>query len=356
MDKGDIIVYQDFVFRIETIHRNPHENTLALMPNRERPYSGDIVIPMTVSYKNKDFIVTEITEGAFKNCKNLTSVYIPATIAEIYDFENPFLGCENLKKIIVSKHNRLFTGGKSLHYFGCERGVGEWKLLTLLPSNKRRRYIGGVGSIAFHAADKNVKYLTIGSDCLYCQDDGYFENYNALRHLCIGEYVEHIGACCFAGCNSLRKVVFEQRGSRKIRFDYSCFCGCDSLESIKLPKGTEFGLGGNWTFADCRSLKEIILEEGIKSIGMGTFGYCTSLTTVNFPDSIEEIGISAFEGCTSLESIHFGKGIKRIKSRAFSGCKSLKTLSLPHNDIEIADDAFDDHVVISYGKDTATRH
>lgn len=357
MDKGDIIVHQDFVFRIETIHQNLHENTLVLMPNRDKPYSGDIVIPMTISYKNRDFMVSAIAEGTFKNCRNLTSVYIPATVAEIYDFENPFLGCENLKKIIVSKHNRLFkSGGKSLCYYDCELGYGEWRLLTLLPNNKRRRYIGHVGNIAFNAVDKNIKYLTIGSNCLHCWDDGYFEGCNSLRHLCIGESVERVGVCCFAGCKSLRRVVFEPRGGRKIRFDYSCFNGCESLESIKLPKGTEFECNGNWAFADCTSLKEIILEDGIKNIGMGTFYECTSLTTIDFPDSIEEIGISAFENCTSLKSLHFGKGIKRIKSKAFSGCKSLKTVYLPHNDIEIADDAFDDHILIGYGKDIATRH
>lgn len=51
-----------------------------------------------------------------------------------------------------------------------------------------------------------------------------------------------------------------------------------------------------------------------------------------------------------------GKGIKHIKSKAFSGCKSLKTVYLPHNDIEIADDAFDDHILIGYGRDIATRY
>ena len=57
-------------------------------PNR---YSGDIVIPESVRYNDIDYSVTSIGQGAFYNCKGLTSITIPNSIISIGD--NAFSGC-----------------------------------------------------------------------------------------------------------------------------------------------------------------------------------------------------------------------------------------------------------------------
>ena len=46
-------------------------------------YSGDVVIPELVSYKGRDYTVTEIIPFAFYSCRNLTSVVIPNTVTTI---------------------------------------------------------------------------------------------------------------------------------------------------------------------------------------------------------------------------------------------------------------------------------
>ena len=49
----------------------------------DNKYSGDVKIPMTVQYKNRDLNVISICTGAFKDCISLTSVDIPNSVTEI---------------------------------------------------------------------------------------------------------------------------------------------------------------------------------------------------------------------------------------------------------------------------------
>ena len=46
-------------------------------------YSGDIVIPQSVTYKGKTYEVTSIASDAFYNCYKLTSVIIPNSVNSI---------------------------------------------------------------------------------------------------------------------------------------------------------------------------------------------------------------------------------------------------------------------------------
>ena len=59
------------------------------------PENGKVVIPST--YHGKP--VTSISEGAFTDCKNLTSITIPNSVTSIGDYA--FLGCSSLTSIII---------------------------------------------------------------------------------------------------------------------------------------------------------------------------------------------------------------------------------------------------------------
>lgn len=53
-------------------------------------------------------------------------------------------------------------------------------------------------------------------------------------------------------------------------------------------------------------IKEVIVEDGVKSVGNWAFGKCTALISVTFPDSLTSIGNCAFYGCRNLDSISCG--------------------------------------------------
>ena len=65
----------------------------------DKEVGGAFAIPETVTYHNKTFTVTEISESAFENNKYLTEVTIPSSITNIGD--KAFKGCSNLKSITV---------------------------------------------------------------------------------------------------------------------------------------------------------------------------------------------------------------------------------------------------------------
>ncbi len=51
------------------------------------------------------------------------------------------------------------------------------------------------------------------------------------------------------------------------------------------------------------SIKTVIIEDGVTSIGYGAFNGCSSLTNVEIPDSITSINLLAFLACDKLERI-----------------------------------------------------
>ncbi len=65
----------------------------------EHKYSGDIAIPETVTYKNRELSVTSIGEGAFSNCDGLTSVDIPDGVTSIGEYA--FQGCTGLTSVKI---------------------------------------------------------------------------------------------------------------------------------------------------------------------------------------------------------------------------------------------------------------
>ena len=52
------------------------------------------------------------------------------------------------------------------------------------------------------------------------------------------------------------------------------------------------------------SITNVIIEEGVTSIGNYVFDRCGSLTSVTIPGSVTSIGSSAFSNCSSLDSVY----------------------------------------------------
>ena len=76
--------------------------------------------------------------------------------------------------------------------------------------------------------------------------------------------------------------------------------------------------------------KEIVISEGITSIGLASFAYLENLESVHIPDSVTSIGYGAFSNCTSLDNVIFPEGETDFEF-VFDNCKSLKTVKLPES-------------------------
>ena len=107
------------------------------------------------------------------------------------------------------------------------------------------------------------------------------------------------------------------------------FCFCRSLNNITIPESvTSIGYAA---FFGCTELKSITIPEGVTSIGSEAFLDCSSLTSVTIPDSVTSIGSKAFSNCSRLTSITIPDSISSIGSQVFLDCSSLTSVTIPEN-------------------------
>ena len=79
------------------------------------------------------------------------------------------------------------------------------------------------------------------------------------------------------------------------------------------------------------SIRHIVVEEGITSIGKYAFYLCENLETVEISDTVTTIGIAAFRECINLRELDTGDGITTIQMNTFRECKALKDLTISAN-------------------------
>ncbi len=82
---------------------------------------------------------------------------------------------------------------------------------------------------------------------------------------------------------------------------------------------------------DKDTIKHIVVEEGITSIGQEMFWGFSSVESAKLPKSLKKIGDYAFANCILLKDISLPDSIEEIKYCAFENCKSLNKIILPNN-------------------------
>ena len=143
-------------------------------------------------------------------------------------------------------------------------------------------------------------------------DDLSYENVDGMRYTCIKKY----GACIMKGPEEEETVIIPSKVG-----DYP----------VRLIYNNAFGKG---------TMKKIVCEPSMISIGDEAFYGCTQLETVSFPKTLYYIGSRAFQNCVSLAEIIIPTGCTTIAEDAFAGCSTLRKVSLPASIITIGDGAF----------------
>ena len=93
-------------------------------------------------------------------------------------------------------------------------------------------------------------------------------------------------------------------------------------------------------FIDDNEIKDLVIPEGVTTIGSYAFYGSEGLTSVTIPNSVKEIGYSAFSNCSGLTSVTIGNGVTEIGSGIFSYCERLTSISIGRGVILIKQDAF----------------
>ena len=106
----------------------------------------------------------------------------------------------------------------------------------------------------------------------------------------------------------------------------SAFQDFTALISVTFPKSLTRILA--LAFDGCNKLPSVKFPDSMEQIGYLAFNECESLTSVELPKNLSLLAGSAFRNCVSLTSVTIPAGVKRIIPSAFEGCKNLKSLTV----------------------------
>ena len=84
-------------------------------------------------------------------------------------------------------------------------------------------------------------------------------------------------------------------------------------------------------FYNNSSIKSVVINNGVTSIGYGAFGFCESLIRVKISDSVTRICSDAFFGCIGLISIEIPDRVTSIGEHSFYGCTGLTSINVDVN-------------------------
>ena len=281
----------------------------------ENTYSGDIVVPSTVTYGGKEYPVMGICDEAFERCTvnsitlsegiiyvspkafketMLGALYLPSTFRMwdnfFIDEVNGYMllqGCIGLETLVVSSEHPIYDSRDNCNAIietatntlieGCEG--------TVIPTS-----VTTLGPTAFMGRD--------------------------IVELIIPEGVKEVKGRVFDGCKNLQRVVFPS--SVEVIKGNMLFYGCSSLTSVEIPQTAlirsaenheeSFETPGSmvipsYMFSECTALQEFAIPNNVTSIGSGAFFMCKNLEAITIPESVTAIGDLTFYDCDNMTEV-----------------------------------------------------
>ncbi len=352
-------------------------NGKATITDVDTSISGSITIPLTLG----GYTVTSIGWGAFEDCTGLTSVTIPNNVASIGSYA--FSGCTGLTNVTIGNGVTRIgwsafedcTGLKGVYISDiavwCNMDFGSSSANPLYYA--KNLYLNGelvtdlvipdsvtsIGDYAFRGCT-GLTNITIPDSVTSIGADA-FSSCTGLTSVTIPDSVTSIGNYAFAYCTGLKSVTI---GNSVTSIGNYAFSNCTGLTSVTIPNSVT-SIGSS-AFSGCTGLKgvyigdiaawcnidfgnayanplyyaknlylngelvtNLVIPDGVTSIGDDAFAYYTGLISVTIPDSITSIGDDAFAHCTGLTSVTIGNGVTSIGDDAFYGCDSLTSITIP---------------------------
>jgi hypothetical protein len=345
-------------------------------------YTRFVIIPSKVKHNNIEYTVTAIGDSAFYRNWEITNISIPGSVTSIGKYA--FYGCSVIERIILPNN---ITEIKEGAFSGCN-----FLEEIHLPKNLNR-----IENKTFEGCYK-LENITLPQELTTIGDSAFLGCY-ALKKITIPKNVTKIGKFAFFQCRGLKQVINESAlkikakeenngyvayntigvedrdgGKFKVTDDYlffsnntdtwlvtyygkepyielpldyegksyniapSAFRNNSNLIRIKLsPKTKQIG---EYAFAACKFLEEIVLPDSLNEIAPYTFCDCYRLSQITMPNQLKKIGKKSLEN-TKIRNIKFPPSLSAIDSFAFYKCTYLTYISLPPQLSTIKYNAFD---------------
>lgn len=248
---------------------------------------------------------TAISEKAFFNDKQLTSLSLPSSVERVDSLA--FEGASNLKTITFSDSGKGLKKIDSLAFRDCS----SLKSIDL----------------------SNAEITEIPARA--------FENCTSLKSVKLPPTVTKIADNAFAGCSNLEEI--EGLEQCKIsELSATAFDGCVRLKDINLSNATIAAIPDQ-IFSGMRGLISATVPKTVTSIGTEAFYACKNLEMINGLSDcdITKIGEKAFYNCWSLKEADLsGSSLTVLPASAFKGDTALLSVKMPESLNEIGNEAF----------------
>ncbi len=302
-------------------------------------YTGNVVIPESVTYDGTTYSVTSINSSAFAYIEDMTSITIPASVMSIG--KAAFQGCSGLTSIVVDNGNPYYDSRNNCNAIietssntliaGCKNtiipnsvtSIGEWAFSGCygLTSIAIPNSVTSIGGRAFSGCS-SLTSITIPNSVSSIGEDAFVGT---------GWYNNQPDGLVYAG-----KVAYKYKGTMPedtsitimegtLGIADDVFSGCSGLTTVIIPNSVT-GIG-NYAFNGCGGLTSVTIGKSVTSIGSDAFRGCNTLTSIDIPNNVTSIGDYAFEGCSGLTSVTIGKSVTSIGSMAFFGCSELTSVT-----------------------------
>ena len=250
--------------------------------------------------------VISISDGAFYECKALSTLEIPGSVKEIG--KNAFQGCFSLQTIILHEGLEKIDDNAFLNCFALSS--------ICIPAS-----VTSLGNDLWHGCTNLNNLYVEAENPNYCAIDGviFSEDRKTLMYFPIGR----------TGTYSI------PNGTESVN-TYAFFTS--NLENITFP--TSVTNVGDYALGGMINIKEFTIPSSLTNIGNGMLSTCVNLKKVIFEGNMSKIPNDMFMRCWSLKNIELPEEIASIGSYAFFECEELRRITIPSKVTSIGDHAF----------------
>ena len=296
--------------------------------------------------------VTSIGESAFQGCRRLTSVTIPNSVT--YIGFAAFSECSGLNEVYSfnltppNSDYYIFDNEKyqnaTLHVpneaLEAYKTTAPWSRFSRIEGfelpifkfdyddNKMTATITGINKDKLSSElviPQTITYLGKTYTVIAIGDEA-FKGCDGLTSVTIPNSITAMGEYAFYGCNGLTTVNIS---------DLAAWCGIDFSNITSNPLGYAHHL-----YLNGREATNLIIPDGVTSIGSYAFDGCRGLTSVTIPNSVTYIGDNAFIRCSGLTSVTVPNSVTTIGACAFYNCSGLTSVTIPNSVTTIGSNAF----------------
>jgi hypothetical protein len=222
--------------------------------------------------------------------------------------------------------------------------------------------VTSIGDYAFEYCE-NMKSITIPASVNSIGKD-VFGSGMGIRLK--GIYITDLAAWC--------NISFSDASANALWRVENLYLNNEIITELVIPDGVTSI--GDYAFSQFKNLTNVVIPSSVTSIGEKAFAYCSKLTSIDIPASVISIEKTAFYGCTNLTNITVDQnntayqsidgnlytkdgtrliqyaaaktattfiipdGVISIENGAFSDCYHLTSVVMPDSVVYVGDDAF----------------